>query len=355
MVSYVLGAAKKTSRKDRIPNRGLRKISSRSTTPTETAPNVDGHSSSIKQANGNAVSSAAAALPVPSKQTKKGLLVPSFRSMFSCLKPHDQEEMLRASRRGFVSLEGLSYGTGRTRGRLASAHRQWCDERGKPQIVHCKAVHDDQLDCVIVDLSPLRVTTAVMGAEYDVNDFLVRWKAQIVTAAARTGMDLKKRDNLESINCERLSTLDDEDLDMECDDENYDDECAILFEEEDFEQDGSSDSAISMAYEGSVEYVIEVPEEDPWTKQPISRLPVLTMGVFEGRRSDAKAMAKELAMLWEIPEEVENLELTSRPNSINSDAGSSNSSKGARQRRDRKRENRRKRRNSRDNLDLYMF
>ena len=36
-----------------------------------------------------------------------------------------------------------------------------------------------------------------------------------------------------------------------------------------------------------------------WSVDPIWKLPVVSMGVFEGERSNAKAMAKELSVLWE--------------------------------------------------------
>ena len=35
---------------------------------------------------------------------------------------------------------------------------------------------------------------------------------------------------------------------------------------------------------------------------PISKVPVISMGVFEGERAKAKAMARELASLWELPQ-----------------------------------------------------
>merc|ERR1712045_285915 len=41
-----------------------------------------------------------------------------------------------------------------------------------------------------------------------------------------------------------------------------------------------------------------VPEK--WAVEPIWRLPVISIGVFEGERPKAKAMVKELASVWEL-------------------------------------------------------
>merc|ERR1712238_575120 len=75
---------------------------------------------------------------------------------------------------------------------------------GYPQIVLCKASGGRRLDCVIVDLSPLRKQNK--GTKKDSNDasllFLYKWKQQIFSAAATAGMELRK-DYLED-NCETL-------------------------------------------------------------------------------------------------------------------------------------------------------
>jgi hypothetical protein len=352
IVTYVLGEAKNTrsggsgsGSSSNNNNHGLRRISRLETTKNNNNNNNNKQSGMAEKQRQR-----------PPKSSSS-----SSSSMFSCLKSFDQEEMVRATKRGYISLEGLGYGTGRSKSRLASAHRQWCDEQCTPQIVHCKAVHDGQLDRVIVDLSPLRVACAVMGADYDVNDFLVRWKAQIATAAAVSNMELLEIDNLmmKSESYERLSLSEYED---DGGDEPYacdDPDCAILF---DRTERGSDD-------EPSIEYIVEVTEEDPYTvKQPISRLPVLTMGVFEGDRSKAKAMAKELAVLWAIPgtETETNQSFESyngdnkQPSAVKGPTTSTTTttattSRGPRQRRERKRENRRRRRNTRDDLNMLLF
>lgn len=166
----------------------------------------------------------------------------------------EEKEFERSYRRGYVTLDGTGYRRGRKTSSLACAHRQYCDQREKPHIVLCKASGGRPLDCVIVDLSPLRTTSAV-GA----NDFLVKWKTQILTAATNADMELRT-DYLED-NCLTLST------------------------------------------EGEGIELNEGQSEDSWATKPISKLPVLSLGVFEGERSKAKAMARELALLWEIPEE----------------------------------------------------
>ena len=40
-----------------------------------------------------------------------------------------------------------------------------------------------------------------------------------------------------------------------------------------------------------------------WATKPIWQLPFTVVGEYEGQRSQAKAMAKLLSILWEIPEE----------------------------------------------------
>jgi hypothetical protein len=332
LVSYVVGAAKPLTKRDRnkhssnIPGGMMRRVS-------RAAPSKRQSSSSKRHTK-----KGLPPFPTEKKENNQRRQVPTAMTLFSCLKHSDQEEMNRAVRRGFVSLDGLGYGTGRSKSRLASTHRQWCDELGKPQIVHCKAVHDDQLDRVIVDLSPLRISSAVLGDEVD--DFLVRWKVQIATAAVESGMEMLQRDNLQSSYCERLSALDENDsFDGESD---FDDvECSMLFE------------CLPMI---STEYVLEV--HDVYTGatwQPISRLPVLTMGVFEGNRSKAKAMAKQLAQLWEIKQETDVADLNACGNTLGEMAtGNLHHCRASPQKRDRKRENKKRRRTTRGDLDLFL-
>jgi hypothetical protein len=52
-----------------------------------------------------------------------------------------------------------------------------------------------------------------------------------------------------------------------------------------------------------MEHVVTVTDADDWATQPMCKLPVLSMGFFEGERSNAKAMARELSELWGVLEE----------------------------------------------------
>ncbi|KAG7345342.1 RRM domain containing RNA-binding protein [Nitzschia inconspicua] len=329
MVTYVVGAAKPATKRDRRNSitGGMRRVS-----------RPEGLLNNQSKSNGRSLPSFHTEKRNEKRQQQQ---LPTASAMFSCLKRPDQEEMIRAMKRGFVSLEGLGYGTGRSKSRLASTHRQWCDELEVPQIVHCKAVHESQLDRVIVDLSPLRITAAVMGYDFDVDEFLVRWKVDIATAAVSSGMEMMETDNLQSSHCERLSAMNDNDCDTaDCDPEDV--ECTMLFENFPAEM---------------TEFVLEVCEDlaSP-TWQPISRLPVLTMGVFEGDRSSAKAMAKQLANQWETIQELDLFDACSCENEpkFQSKGVGSSSNRAPSQKRNRKRENKKRRRSTRGDLDLMM-
>ena len=179
------------------------------------------------------------------------------------LSEQEHKELERASKRGYVTLEGTGYRRGRKGSAVANTHREWCDSRSKPQIILCKASGGRPLDNVIIDLSPLRLGTLSEDMSF-VDEFLIRWKAEILTAAEGAGMFL----NSEYVedNCESL------DLNQE-------------------EQDEHSATKFFMAI-----------DSDSWVTQPIWRLPAISMGVFEGERSQAKAMARELAQLWDTME-----------------------------------------------------
>ena len=181
------------------------------------------------------------------------------------LNEEERQEMDRASRKGYVTLAGTGYRRGRKGSPLANIHRQWCDARDKPQIILCKASGGRQLDNVIVDLSPLRINGLFDDAA-QVEDFLVKWKAQILTAAENAGMELREG-YVEDNTVDNMESLDGDD-----DDDNV-----------------------------RTEYTTIV-DVEAWATQPIWRLPVVSMGVFEGDRSKAKVMASGLASLWGIPE-----------------------------------------------------
>jgi hypothetical protein len=189
--------------------------------------------------------------------------------------------------------------------------------------------------------------------------FLVTLKTQILTAAANFDMELRR--DYRQDNCESLLTLleDDDDDDVMNDGNDNDNvDCRFLSEQE------------------SLEYVIELTDEDSWATDPISKLPVLSMGVFEGERAKAKAMARELALLWEIPQDVVPasspstitettstiIASTSNSNSEHSasaddDVTSTNNTNGRKQKRynNKKDENRRTRRKSISSNEIDFF
>lgn len=170
------------------------------------------------------------------------------------LSSEDQQEVLRACKKGYLTLDGRKAGHGSLatlcssealKGvRMAMAHRDWCDERAKPNIVLYKASgrHTREvLDYIVVDLSPLR------------EQLSSKWTDDIMDAASLAGMELRKTEDME--------------------------ECST-----------------NVADAGPVV------KEQGEGRQPIADLPFVSMGFFVGERSKAKAMAKELTQLWDLPE-----------------------------------------------------
>lgn len=253
-----------------------------------------------------------------------------------------QDELLRAARRGYLTLDGRDLSRNRGSNSLACAHRQYCDERERPQIVLCRAAgvgsKRSPLDCLIVDLSPLRLSSAV-GADL-VNDFVTKWKTQTLAAAANAEMEL--RPEYREDNCENLVVSDD---------------CPS----DDMDQGISDHMALTeLLQQESSSYMITLTDEDSWATEPISRLPVLSMGVFEGERSRAKAMAKELAELWDLPMEPLDLsmdvELSSAAEAVwDERGGDGKKPRGNKARRHRKNENRKRRRDDQRYLDSMQF
>jgi hypothetical protein len=183
------------------------------------------------------------------------------------LNDKEQQEMERAERKGFVSLLSVANRRGRTNSALANVHREWCDSREKPQIILCKATGGRPLDHVIVDLSPLRIH-GILDDPDTAEDFLIRWKTQILLAAEHSGMELR---------------------------DDY-------FEDNTLESSDVSVEGEPCDMDTCTELVMTI-DREAWRMEPICRLPVVSIGVFEGERARAKAMAKELAELWDIPEE----------------------------------------------------
>jgi hypothetical protein len=203
------------------------------------------------------------------------------------LNEEEREEMDRASsRKGYITVAGTGYRRERKGSPLTNIHRQWCDAREKPQVILCKASSSGGggspaaalLDDVIVDLSPLRLHGLVDDA-VQVEDLLGKWKAQILTVAEGTGMALREanvQDTPTTTTLEQMEGLED----------NNDD---------DDDDDDDVRESVRTDYTATVDV-------EAWATLPIWRLPVVSMGVFEGERSKAKAMAGELAKLWEIPD-----------------------------------------------------
>lgn len=202
----------------------------------------------------------------PSK--KKGY---GSRSVPHRLNDAERSELDRAAVKGFLVLSGNGNRRTRKGSPLANIHRQWCDARGKPQVIVYKAVLEGSssgvVDQVLVDLSPLRLN-GLFDDDSQLDEFMVRWKADIFTAAVNAGMTY--RDYEESV-----------------------------------EQDEEEEA----------EYIVTLDKasmKEAWATNPIWKLPVVSIGIFEGERSSAKAMAKALAELWDIPEEVKGEGATSR-------------------------------------------
>jgi hypothetical protein len=206
------------------------------------------------------------------KITKKRLK--AKRNAASKLTVSEKSELKRAARKGFVTLDGRAQGhrplstlcssEALKASRAATAHREWCDKRKKPNIILYKASghNSSGLDHVVVDLSPLRMSALFEGDEEI--DLACKWKTEILGAAASAGMVLQ--------------TIQDT---VECSTDIIDEEDAA--KEFTIRADG-----FYNAQEGCLD-------------QPISKLPIVSMGFFVGDRTNAKAMARELATIWDIP------------------------------------------------------
>ena len=195
----------------------------------------------------------------PSK--KKGY---GSRNVPHRLNEAEMEELQRAARKGYVTVSGGGNRRTRKGSPLLNIHRQWCDAREKPQIVLYKSTHGDvPKDQVVVDLSPLRLHGLFDDAT-EIEEFLTKWKVEVHTAACEHGMDC------------------------------FDDECNLDDEEEELDTDATCNTEFAV--------VVDERAQEAWATQAIWKLPPLSIGTFLGQRSDAKAMAKTLAELWEIPE-----------------------------------------------------
>lgn len=120
-----------------------------------------------------------------------------------------------------------------------------------------KAVGGRPLDQVVVDLSPLRVNGLFDDPKH-VETFLVRWKAEILNASQNAGLELVNEASPDH-------------------DENEDDDDDVLI-------------------------TIDSGDVEAWASKPIWQLPRVSL-TFIGERAKAKNMSKDLAKLWDIPEQ----------------------------------------------------
>jgi len=196
----------------------------------------------------------------------------SSASLRARLSTADQGELTRACKKGFLTLDGRKAGHGSLANlcssvalkgsKMAVAHRKWCDEKEKPNIILYKGSGRGGgsviVDHLVVDLSPLRNQASAS-----------HWKSDIFSAAASAGMELQPSEET--------------------------DEC-------------STDDHVgghSNALEDTLAQVYSNPTEP---EKAIEKLPFVSYGFFVGERSNAKAMARQLSTQWEIPEVEEEFE-----------------------------------------------
>jgi hypothetical protein len=212
------------------------------------------------------------------------------------LNQREQSEYVRAVKKGYVTFHGCRKKAGSTSS-LAVWFRHWCNHvRGcKPNIRLYKATNGHAaLDQVVIDISPLALyrrrlaeqqpqqqqqlvadgggenVMTTMAEMLFQNDLLL-YKSQVFLAATKHGM-VALSDNNDG---------DDEDVDNESN------------------SNDSNNDAITMT--------ILVDNHDASDQNNAvlpSTLPaaIMNIGIFQGERSQAKALAKELALQWEIPE-----------------------------------------------------
>eukprot|EP00523_Entomoneis_sp_CCMP467_P009049 CAMPEP_0168729212 /NCGR_PEP_ID=MMETSP0724-20121128/6082_1 /TAXON_ID=265536 /ORGANISM="Amphiprora sp., Strain CCMP467" /LENGTH=413 /DNA_ID=CAMNT_0008776079 /DNA_START=315 /DNA_END=1553 /DNA_ORIENTATION=- len=180
----------------------------------------------------------------------------------------ERQEMQRAQNKGYLTLMGAGNRRTRRGSPLKNSHRQWCDARAKPQIILYKTSGSERkvpLDTLEVDLSPLRLIATAGGGREEVETILAQYKAEIEVAARNAGMS--------------------QSMDVE--------EEIMSLEENDSEADSPFELEASkkLSSEG---------EQKAWATKPIWQLPAIHAvdKPFWGQRSQAKHMAKELALLW---------------------------------------------------------
>ena len=210
------------------------------------------------------------------------------RSVPHRLNDVERAELNRAKRKGFVSLVGGGNRRTRKGSPLGNIFRQWCDAREKPQVILYKSTGSETkqpLDRILVDLSPLRLLGS-KNTPGDVETAMNEYRREIEQVALDAGMALCREgdggfENPSFVARDRIS-------------DEYDDE--VIDDDHDY-KDMDEMSADSSLLDASATL------QKTWATKPIWQLPFTVVGEYEGQRSQAKAMAKLLSILWEIPEE----------------------------------------------------
>eukprot|EP00522_Entomoneis_paludosa_P015657 CAMPEP_0172451628 /NCGR_PEP_ID=MMETSP1065-20121228/9594_1 /TAXON_ID=265537 /ORGANISM="Amphiprora paludosa, Strain CCMP125" /LENGTH=456 /DNA_ID=CAMNT_0013203591 /DNA_START=1 /DNA_END=1371 /DNA_ORIENTATION=- len=200
------------------------------------------------------------------------------RSVPHRLNDLERQEMTRAQTKGFVTVVGGGNRRTRKGSPLKNIHRQWCDARGKPQIVLYKTTTGSEqgpLDMVEVDLAPVRLLGSITDLD-ELQVALAEYKRAVETAATKAGMS-------QSMNVEQEMS----------------DSVELEEEEEESEVSDLLDDMIHLDATQLQKL------QESWATKPIWKLPPMyaVNAVFWGQRSQAKVMAKELAVLWDLPEE----------------------------------------------------
>ena len=154
-------------------------------------------------------------------------------------------DMERAATRGFLTLARVRKGS-----QIKRTHLQWCEAREKPQIIHYKAFGGrTNVDRLLIELAP-----AYMHGIVSTADQLAQFKDEILSEAAL--LDIKF--------------------------------CSEMCKE------GGVDDSMG---DNDLCFPIDKSDATDWRSDSS-----LTVAVLEGERAKAKAMAKSLARLWDIPE-----------------------------------------------------
>jgi hypothetical protein len=177
------------------------------------------------------------------------------------LNQHERELFDVARRRGYLDVEGSGWRSQRREAPLLNTYRSLCDARGRACIVlHKKTVIDE----LVVDLSPLRNPAA-----FD-----------------RTAKICLERMEGGEVTFQGLGTIDEAPKDGEDAEDAEIETTSVPFQNE-------GDRMAGTAEDG------EVPTQ--WESRPIYHLPPCCIS-WELPRSEAKALAKSLSMLFDTKE-----------------------------------------------------